>query len=308
MGRGKEWSKNESLHLAQAWVQMSEGEGADRVIGTNQSTEQFWQGVMELFIAKAPQPTPQGTYGYREWTALRSHWSEGLSRDVKKFRKSLNRVYARNLSGCSEQDKINIAVVLHRGVSDAPDYRLATYDPTLWKFYECWLFLRTHPAFMFNMEPNVSASESQTLSSTASMSVDNDDSMDNREMAPSDIVFTTPTTSDVSIHTKSRGPGPGTKKTKSTVMDDEFKRKRLKFNDDFLQTLTERQKTYSRHVSSMQMNQMFKNAAIGFEMFKDSDPEEAEKYKKKMMSFMELGINDNDNDTQSINENLSNDE
>jgi hypothetical protein len=40
---------------------------------------------------------------------------------VKWFHKSLNQVYARNLSGCSEQDKVNIAVVLHRGVSDAPD-------------------------------------------------------------------------------------------------------------------------------------------------------------------------------------------
>ena len=24
------------------------------------------------------------------------------------------------------------------------------YDPTLWKFYESWLFRRNHPAFMFN--------------------------------------------------------------------------------------------------------------------------------------------------------------
>ena len=31
MGRGKEWSKTESLHLAQAWVAMSEGDGAVRV-------------------------------------------------------------------------------------------------------------------------------------------------------------------------------------------------------------------------------------------------------------------------------------
>jgi hypothetical protein len=101
---------------------MSEGDGANKVIGTNQSVKQFWRGVMEIFVTKAPQPTPPGVYGNREWTALKSHWSgEALSRDVKRFRKSLNQVYARNLSGCSEQDKVNIAVVLHRGVSDAPD-------------------------------------------------------------------------------------------------------------------------------------------------------------------------------------------
>jgi hypothetical protein len=298
MGRGKEWSKEESLHLAEAWVQMSEGEGANRVIGTNQTMEQFWRGVMDIFVTKAPQPTPPGVYGNREWTALKSHWSEGVSRDVKRFRKSLNRVYARNLSGVSEQDKINIAVVLHRGISDAPDYRLASYDPTLWKFYDCWLFLRTHPAFMFNVDQNVSTTESQqTLSSTASLSLENDDSIDHGgEMEPRDIILATPTT-DASIQSRSRGPGPGIRKTKSIAMDDDFKKKRMKFNDDFLRTLAQRQETYSKYVSSMQQNQIFKNAAIGFEMFKDSDPEEAEKYKKKMMAVMEESTNDDNNDT-----------
>jgi hypothetical protein len=80
-------------------------------------------------------------------------------------------------------------------------------------------------------------------------------------------------------------------------MDDDFKKKRMKFNDDFLRTLAQRQETYSKYVSSMQQNQIFKNAAIGFEMFKDSDPEEAEKYKKKMMAVMEESTNDDNNDT-----------
>ena len=292
MGRGKEWSKEESLHLAESWVAMSEGDGADKVIGTNQSVEQFWQGVMNIFITKAPQPTPPGIYGNREWTALKSHWSEALSRDVKRFRKSLNRVYARNLSGCSDQDKINIAVVIHRGVSDAPDYRLATYDPSLWKFYECWQFLKTHPAFMFNNELPPSAASSQTLSSTASSPLETDDSID--------IMFTTPT-AGASIYAKSRGPGPGIKKTKSNVTDDEFKKKKIKFNDDFLAALQQRQQTYSDHVSTIQKNQMFKNAAIGFELFKDIDPEEAEKYKKMMSDIMKQGTNDdlrNDDSSQ----------
>jgi hypothetical protein len=66
MGRGKEWTKEESLvvHLAESWVAMSEGDGANKVIGmTNQSVKQFWHGVMEIFVTKAPQPTPPGVYG-----------------------------------------------------------------------------------------------------------------------------------------------------------------------------------------------------------------------------------------------------
>ena len=129
MGRGKEWSKTESLHVP-------------------------------------------GTYTNREWTALRNHWSDSLSQDVKKFHRSLNKVYARrNLSGCSKQDKVNTAVMMHRGLSDNPDYRLATYDPALWKFYKCWLFLRNHPAFRFEttVVPSAVAASLHTATSTSSL-------------------------------------------------------------------------------------------------------------------------------------------
>jgi hypothetical protein len=68
----------------------------------------------------------------------------------------------------------------------------------------------------------------------------------------------------------------------------------MKFNDDFLVTLNQRQRTYSEYVTSVQQNQMFKNAAIGYELFKDNDPDEAEKYKKMMSDIMKKGTN-NDN-------------
>ena len=209
---------------------------------------------MEIFITKAPQPTPPGVYGDREWTALKNHWSQVISPDVKRFRKSLSRVYAGNLSGCSEQDKINIAVVMHRGKSDAPDSRLSVYDPTMWKFYECWRFLRKHPAFMINTEASISVSSLSSL--------DADD----------------PTTSN--------------------TMDEEFKKKRIKLNEDLLVALKQRQKAFSDYVSSMQQSQKFRNAAIGFKLFKDSDPEEAEKYKKMMSDIImrQGGMNESSNE------------
>lgn len=298
MGRGKEWSKDESLHLAQSWVAVSEGEGAERVIGTNQSLETFWRGVMNVFSSKAPHPTPPGTYGHREWTALKAHWAEQLSRDVKKFRKSLNRVYARNLSGVSEQDKINIAVVMHRGITDAPDYRYAGYDPTMWKFYDCWLFLRNHPAFAFVNEQSQQFNQSQSSNTPSTLSLDADDSIDLGSVSnENENMFATPTEKP-QIFAKSRGPGPGITKTKSQTIDDEYKKKRIKFNDEFLQTLNQRQKTYSNHVSAVQRNQKFRNAAIAYELFKDSDPDEAEKYKNLMANLMMEGQSDTTNDNE----------
>jgi hypothetical protein len=146
--------------------------GAQKVaVGTNQTQEQFWRGVMEIFYKKAPeQALVPGTYTNSEWTALRNHWSDSLSQDVKKFHRSLNKVYARNLSGCSKQDKVNTAVMMHQGLSDNPDYRLATYDPALWKFYKCWLFLRNHPAFRFETTvPSAVAASLHTAASTSSL-------------------------------------------------------------------------------------------------------------------------------------------
>ena len=112
MGRGKEWTASESLRLAESWVARSEGLVAERVIGTNQTEEQIWQGVKEILGTKAPTPMPPGTYHEREWSALKIHWRDGISREVKRFRKSLLKVHSRRLSGCTEQDKVNKAVVL----------------------------------------------------------------------------------------------------------------------------------------------------------------------------------------------------
>jgi hypothetical protein len=275
MGRGKAWSKTESLHLAQAWVAVSEGDGAQKVAGTSQTQEEFWRGVMEIFSKKAPEQTLPGTYTNREWTALRNHWSDSLSRDVKKFRRSLNKVYARNLSGCSEQDKVNIAVAMHRGLSDDPDYRLAIYDPSLWKFYECWLSLRNHPAFRFETtKPSAVAASLHSVASTSSLDAADSVAVDGEDS-----------------------------------IDDEFKKKRIKFNDDFLVILKQRQKIYSDYVSSIEQHQLFKNAAIGYELFKDSDPEEASKYKNMMFRILSTNssnimtnANESANETNNTNE------
>jgi len=343
MGRGKEWTPTESLHLAESWVARSEGIGMDRVLGTNQTEEQFWNGVRQIMSTKAPTPLPDGTYHQREWSALKNHWRDNVSREVKKFRRSLLKVYSRKLSGCSDQDKINIAVVLHRGVSDVPDYRYITYDPHQWKFYECWQYLKSHPAFAFEPPPppidsgirssathvsttstavstslpgagpaagsNQESTQGVMLSATASntggsvASFDTEDDCIIEMLNPNDgdatrigigssrraspVLFTPKSSSGSAVFgSYSRGPGPGAKKTKSNAAEEEYRKKKIKFNDDFIRSMNARQESYNRFIQMQDRSHLFRDAALGYKLFKDSDPEEAAKYKKKMERYM----------------------
>ena len=318
MGRGKEWTPAESLHLAQAWVARSEGIAAERVLGTNQTEEQFWHGVKEILATKAPTPLPPGTYHQREWSALKVHWRDGISREVKKFRKSLLKVYNRRLSGCSEQDKINIAVVIHRGISDVPDYRYVTYDPQNWKYYECWQFLKSHSAFVFTPPPSTAiapepastmatssassavgaSSGTAGISSVASIVDETQESQDddiigdgakstpssrNETPVPQELFTPTGSIPGYCIGSSSRGPGPGAKKTKLNAEEDEFKKKKIKLNQEIVSAIKERQITYSRFVRTQEKSTTFRDAALGYRTFKDSDPAEAQKYKEIML-------------------------
>lgn len=109
---------------------------------------------------------------------------------------------------------------------------------------------------------------------------------------PTPTVFVTPSTAfstptaEVIINAKARGPGSGRQKIKSIAMDKHFKTKRIKFHVDFLQSMNQRQKTYSDYVTSIQQNQIFKNAGVTLELFEDSDREEAAKYKRIISSIM----------------------
>ena len=79
MGRGKVWTSKENLHLAEAWLEVSEDVGAPEVKGTNQDASEFWQRVENVFKAKAPSPNPSGQYNERAVSAIRNQWTEKVA-------------------------------------------------------------------------------------------------------------------------------------------------------------------------------------------------------------------------------------
>ena len=104
-------------------------------------------------------------------------------------------------------------------------------------------------------------------------------------------LFTTPGTVGCSVGTSSRGPGPGARKTKAIAAEEDFKHKKIKLNQDLVSAVKERQRTYSKFVSIRELSTTFRDAALGYKTFKDSDPEEAQKYKEIMTPTLRKGTN-----------------
>ena len=148
MGRGSRWEADESLAVAQAWMSVSEDEGSPEVRGTNQDQGVFWSNAVAKFKSLAPAgQSLAGKYHNREDTAIQNHWRDTISRGVKKFNKNLRLVLSSQPTGCTEQQKINMAVAIHLGKVDAVNYRHRDFDARDWKLHQCWVLLKEHRAF-----------------------------------------------------------------------------------------------------------------------------------------------------------------
>ena len=88
MGRGKGWSTEESLHLAEAWIEASEEVGERVLKGADQDAEDFWKKVYNVFAPKTPSNYLVGTYKDRSTGGMQSQWSEKIARQVKSFNKA----------------------------------------------------------------------------------------------------------------------------------------------------------------------------------------------------------------------------
>ena len=139
MGKAPKWSPEEGAALSNAWIQQSEDEECPQVYGTNQSQEEFWLKVVERF--KKPADAPQGTYDERTVergvSPLVVRFKESISRDVKKFNNALLKVFHARPTGVSEEEKVNMAIAIHLGKSDSPNYRHRDFERNDWKFYLC---------------------------------------------------------------------------------------------------------------------------------------------------------------------------
>lgn len=291
MGKGKQWTTKECKHLAEAWIEVSEDQDQTEVKGANQNADAFWRRVFARFVAKAPPDHLSGTYSGRGENAVRNYWTDNIARDCKKFNKSLMKVYQSRPTGVTLEEKTNIAVALFLGKADTASSRHKGYPTGDWKFFEAWLVLKNHRAFI---PPTPEQQEN-------AVELDDDDDEDREEdiaedTSPSDIsvsgnegrrLFTPAAGGLAAVSTKkSRGPGPGAKKTKKVAEETEYRRKKTKLQEDMLALASQRQKSFDMFVHNTAKKSAFDMAMNGFNAFKDTDPARAEQYKKQLDLIM----------------------
>jgi hypothetical protein len=288
MGRGKVWSAVECKDLAEAWIDVSEDKNEIDVKGVSQDAEQFWERVFNKYALKG---CSDGCYGERGASAVKNFWSDNIARDCKKFNKSLMKVYASRPTGVTLDEKINIAVALHLKKADTASSRHRDFPCSDWKYYQAWLVLKEHRAFIppspTQLEDAVELDdddeEGGTEGDTESGGVTTDS--DTRRL------FTTPAAGhcavDASAKTKSdRGPGPGSKKTKKLAKEEEYRKKKTKLQESMLELATKRASDFSQYVTNNARAQAWNMAMSGYNTFKDTDPERAEQYKQHLDKIM----------------------
>jgi hypothetical protein len=146
MGRGKGWCPFEALKVAEAYVRAPN----DPILGADQKGSRFWTKVQTIFAALSPDDCPAGTYKYRKVDAIKVFLKEHVFPQVNKFNISLRLVNAANLTGnLSELQKINIAVAIHLGHIQKPDYDYKDFESSDWKYFSAWYnVLRKEPKWM----------------------------------------------------------------------------------------------------------------------------------------------------------------
>jgi hypothetical protein len=300
MGRGKVWSAAECKHLAEAWLDVSEDKNEVDVKGVSQDGDQFWDRVFNKYVLKGRQ---DGCYGERAVSAVRNFWSDNISRDCKKFNKSLIKVYASRPTGVTLEEKINIAVALHLKKADTASSRHRSFNANDWKFYQAWLVLKEHSAFI---PPSPQQLEEAVDLEDEEENTEQEESGGNTTDSETRRLFTTPgATAAVAVSAKSksyRGPGPGAKKTKKLAKQEEYQRKKTKLQESMVELATKRAADFTQYVNNNARAQAWNMAMSGYNTFKDSDPARVAHYKQALDKIM---FGDDANDVSQANDDSS---
>ena len=160
MGKGKTWTPEECLHLAEAYLEVSEDQGGRRVTGTNQNKDMFYNRVIDAFKDKA-EGEIDGTYGERTDKAIINQWKDNIKAQVRKFNKCLNKVFSSKPTGISKQEKINCASAIICGETKSFQCTCKECDAGNWKFYECWKLLKNHRGFQPPKDPTAGDHEEE---------------------------------------------------------------------------------------------------------------------------------------------------
>ncbi|KAG7364433.1 hypothetical protein IV203_037635 [Nitzschia inconspicua] len=135
-------------------------------------------------------------------------------------------------TGYSKQEKINMAVAIHLGKSDSMSYRHKGFEPNDWLFYQAWLVLKSHRAFLPPTPPPLDEDIEE---------IEDDEDSD----PPSDTASDTSGDSDVQpsmqpSKQRSRGPGYGVKKTKALKKQEGYRAKKHKTQQEYLEIQRQR--------------------------------------------------------------------
>ena len=294
--------------MTEAWVDATEDAGEVEVKGTYQDSDVFWERVHLKFAAKAPASAPKGQYKDRQVSAITNQWKDTIAREVKKFNKALLKVFNSKPTGCNEQNQVNMAVAIHLGKTSTMSYVHKEFEANDWNLYQCWKILKSHRAFLPPPVPTMENTvdmddDGSTISSSAgsisNTSNDVESTKTNSTKSTSNTakaVLPKTATAILPKKTKSRGPGPGAKKTKTDAAADEYKKKKAKIQEGILEVQRERQKDFKTYIKNHARTKAFEMAALGYNTFKDSDPEEANKYKFHMKNILQ-GNTDADADS-----------
>jgi len=147
MGRSKAWTPHEKKVVSAAFIAASET--GSSMTGKHQKSEVLWAKVFEELKERAPPyPACDDRYHNRGITAIKSHWTDSIRFECLKFNKALNVVFAAHPTGCTTQNKINMAVAIFLGKTGRMEYQFKEFNPNEWKNYEAWKVLRAHRKFL----------------------------------------------------------------------------------------------------------------------------------------------------------------
>ena len=314
MGKAPTWIAAEAALLSQCWIETSEdGTGVNGALsGSEQTTNEFWQKVMMLFESKAPSnAVVEGRYHYRGVKPIKSYWRDQIAKDCNAFNRKLMVVYSSNPTGCTELDKISMAVAIHLGKVERMEYRFKSFKPRNWKHYASWCILKSHRKFL--PPSRVVAAEEEgpqpPEAPAATAPTDNAPAEATEEPAAADnspagdetprALFNTPTaekemeSGTANIAKRSRGNGAGRWKTKQEAALVEHRSKKLKAIEELTKVQQARHETNKKflkmhriQIKNQATYQSFMMAKAGLEANKDDDTW-SEFYRDRMNEFME---------------------
>jgi hypothetical protein len=147
MGQNVKWTSAECAALASGWLKAT----INPAVGTGQKGTAFWQQVFDAFASKTPDNFQPGTYKERDVENAIKQYRDKMSKDMMLFLASHRRVFLAPPTGTTQQEKINIAVALHKKRASSPHHKYKDFNPDEWTFYRAWLIVNTQPKYKPNL-------------------------------------------------------------------------------------------------------------------------------------------------------------